>query len=122
MHLTGDTEINFRIDCAESKFYQHGKKFMNHSISFKTQVTLLNALVRSRLTYACQTWSLTARHSELLNTTYNRMLRIMVHRGCRRNEDSWSFVLSNTELRRICGTDTLDEFIHHRQQKSYIAH
>ena len=36
-------------------------------------------------------------------------------------KDSWSFVLSNTELRRICGTDTLDDFIHW-QQKSYIAH
>ena len=121
IHLTGDLEINFRIDCAESKFYQHGKKFMNHSISLKTRVTLLNALVRSRLTYACQTWSLTARHSELLNATYNRMLRIMVRRGFRRKEDSWSFVLSNTELHRICGTDPLDDFIH-RQQKSYIAH
>ena len=60
-HLTGDSEINFRVDSAEGKFYQHGKKFMNKSISLKTRVTLLNSLIRSRLTYACQTWSLTAK-------------------------------------------------------------
>ena len=27
---TGESEINLRIDSAENKFYQHGKKFMNH--------------------------------------------------------------------------------------------
>ena len=48
-HLTGDSEINFRSDSAEGKFYQHGKKFMNKSIYLKTQVTLINSLIRSRL-------------------------------------------------------------------------
>ena len=33
---TGDTEIELRIDCAECKFYQHSKKFMNNKIDIKT--------------------------------------------------------------------------------------
>ena len=80
-HFTGDTEINTRIDSAEGKFYQHGRKFTNENISLKTRVTLLNSLVRSRLTYGCQVWSLTANQYGLLNATYNRMLRIMVRNG-----------------------------------------
>ena len=47
---TGEAEVNLRIDSAESKFYQHGKKFMNHRIHLTTRVKLLNSLVRSRLT------------------------------------------------------------------------
>ena len=121
LHLTGDPEINFRIDTAESKFYEYGKKFMNHTISLKTRVVLLNSLVRSRLTYGCQTWNLTARHNELLSATYNRMLRMMIRKGFRRKEDSWSFVLPNKDIYRLCGTDPLNLFIE-RQQRNYIAH
>ena len=72
-HLTRDNEINFRIDSAVGKFYQHGKKFLNKSISLKTRVLLLNALIRSRLTYACQNWCLTARQRDSLDATYNKM-------------------------------------------------
>ena len=50
---TGDAELNLRIDFAQGKFYQLGKKFMNHNISLNTRVKLLNSLVRSRLTYGC---------------------------------------------------------------------
>ena len=94
---------------------------MNHRISLKTRVILLNSLVRSRLTYGCQTWNLTARHSELLNAAYNRMIRMMIRKGFRRKEDSWSFVLPNIEIYRLCGTEPLNLFIE-RQQRNYIAH
>ena len=46
---TGDTEITCRIDMAESKFYEHGKKLMNFKIHLSTRVSILNSLVRSRL-------------------------------------------------------------------------
>ena len=48
---TGDTEITCRIDMAEAKFYEHGKKLMNFKIHLSTRVSILNSLVRSRLTY-----------------------------------------------------------------------
>ena len=120
-HLTGENEINFRIDSAVGKFYQHGKNFLNKSISLKTRVLLLNALIRSRLTYACQNWCLTARQRDSLDATYNKMLRMMVRKGFKRKENSWAFVLSNEELYRICATEKIGSFIE-RQQKSYIAH
>ena len=120
-HLTGDTEINARVDSAEGKFYQHGKKFMNKTISLKTRVNLLNSLVRSRLTYGCQVWCLTANQYGLLNATYNRMLRIMIRNGFKRKENSWAFVIPNKELHKICGTENLENFIN-RQQRGYVAH
>ena len=39
-HLTGNTEINARVDSAEGKFYQHGKKFMNKTIIIKNESKL----------------------------------------------------------------------------------
>ena len=51
---TGDKEIDLRIDLAESKFHDFGGKLMNKKILLHTRMKLLDALVRSRLTYACQ--------------------------------------------------------------------
>lgn len=119
-HSTGDTEINFRIDSAESKFYQHGKKFMNKRISLKTRVQIFNSLVRSRLTYGCQAWTLTSRHEHQLNAVYIRMLRMMIRRGFKRKEDSWAFVLTNVDVCALCKTDPLTNFIH-QQQERYVT-
>ena len=35
---TGPTEIELRIDSAESALYKHAKKFFNHNISLKTRI------------------------------------------------------------------------------------
>ena len=120
-HLTGDSEINFRIDSAIGKFHQHGKKFMNKRISLKTRVLLLNSLIRSRLTYACQTWCLTVKQRNSLDSSYNRMLRMMIRNGFTRKENSWAYVLSNEDLYKICGTESISVFVY-RQQQRYIAH
>ena len=32
----GDSELEFRKDCTESKFYELSKKFMNHNIEIAT--------------------------------------------------------------------------------------
>ena len=55
---TGDAEIELRIEVAEHKFYELSKKFFNNYIRIKTRVKILNSIVRSRLTYSCQTWNL----------------------------------------------------------------
>ena len=81
---TGDSELEFRIDCAESKFYQLSKKFFNHKIAIKTRVKIFNALVRSRLTYSCQAWSLTIRQLDRISSAYTMMLRKMVKNGFKR--------------------------------------
>ena len=116
-HTTGDAEINFRIDSAENKFYQHGKKFMNKRISLGTRVQILNSLVRSRLTYGCQTWTLSARHESQLNATYNRMLRMMIRKGFKRKDDSWAFVLTNEDLYSRARTESVIKFIQKQQER-----
>ena len=119
---TGDAEVELRIDVAESKFYELAKKLLNYKILIKTRIIILNSMVRSRLTYSCQTWNLTSRQTDRINSTYTTMLRKMVKGGYRRKKDTeWNFVLSNSDLHTICGTEDINEFTA-RQQRKYLAH
>ena len=81
---TGDTETELRIDCAVCKFYELGRQFMNHNIAIVTRVKILNSLVRSRLTYSCQAWSMTKLQLARVGSAYMAMLRKMVSGGYRR--------------------------------------
>ena len=118
---TGDTELTCRIDMAESKFYEHGKKLMNFRIHLSTRVSILNSLVRSRLTYGCQTWTLTQEQKARLDAAYLSMLRKMVRGGYARREEDWGFKLTNAEILRRCHTPTITEFTD-GLRKSYVAH
>lgn len=118
---TGDAEVELRIDCAESKFYQHSNKFFNRKIALKSRTRIFDALVRSRLIHACQTWSLTARQTQRIKSTYMGMLRKMVRHGYRRVEGTYRFAFTNDHILKICGTTCVGEFIA-LQQKRYLAH
>ena len=119
---TGDADVNLRIDLAEAKFYELGKKLMNYRIRIKTRIQILNSMVRSRLTYSCQTWNLTSRQKDRVNSTYTTILRKMIKGGYRRKKDNeWHFVLTKQDLHRICGTEDIDKYTA-RQQKKYLAH
>ena len=109
---TGDAEINLRIDVAENKFYQLGKKLLNYKILLRTRVKVLNAMVRSRQTYSCQTWKVTARQMERINSSYSSMLRKIIKGGYRRkNNNEWGFALSNEYLHNICGTENIGIYV-----------
>ena len=118
---TGTTEIELRIDSAESALYKHAKKFFNHNISLKTRVRIMNAIVRSRLTYGCQTWALTSGLLQRIKVTYSSILRKMTKGGFRRKKDAWSFALSNDAILKLCGTEDIELYIR-RQQRNYLAH
>ena len=119
---TGDAEVGLRIDVAEKKFYELAKKLLNYKILLKTRVKILNTMVRSRLTYLCQTWNLTCRQTERINSTYTTMLRKMVKGGYRRKRDmEWNFILNNSDLHEICGTEDISYYTA-RQQRKYLAH
>ena len=119
---TGDTEVELRIEMAENKFYELSKSFMNFNIRLPTRIKILNAVVRSRLTYSCQTWSITTRQRNRINTSYTEMLRKMVKGGYRRkSETEWNFQLTNNDLHNICKTEEINAFLL-RQQKKYFAH
>ena len=94
---------------------------MNRKIMLITRVKILNALVRSRLTYSCQVWKLTKRQACHINAAYMSMLRKMVKGGYRRKADSYSYVLSNSDILQRCNTESIHQFIA-RQQRNFIAH
>ena len=118
---TGEEELNLRIDSAENKFYSLGKKFMNHKINLTTRVKIFNALVRSRLTYGCQTWVLTNQQTDRIRACYNTMLRKMIRNGFKRKPDEFSYVMTNEVILQLCKTTPLNAFIE-KQQKTYLAH
>lgn len=118
--LTGDGELNQRIESAECKYYEHAKKFLNYRINLATRVKILNALVRSRLTYGCQTWTLNTVQMNKLNSFYCGLLRRMIRGGFKRQENRMAFVHSNDAILQICKTEKMQTFIA-RQQKSFLA-
>ena len=95
---TGNSELQIRIDSAWCKFYELSKNFTNHKIELKTRVKVMNSLVRSRLTYACQTWTLTAIQMNHVNTVYVSILRKMVKGGYRRKSGEYAFELTNEDI------------------------
>ena len=106
---------------AEAKFYEHGKKLMNHKIKLSTRISILNLLVRSRLTYGCQTWTLNNRQKECVNPAYTSMKRKRVCGGYRRKENEWGYKLTNQDILSLCKTESIDAFTS-RQQRRYVAH
>ena len=116
---TGDSELAMRIDSAQCKFFELGKNLMNFKIMLVTRTKILNALVRTRLTYSCQTWNLTKKQIVQINAIYMSMLRKMVKGGYRRKPGSFSYVLTNVDILRRCNTESIVKFIA-KQQRSYV--
>ena len=116
---TGDAEVDLRINIAEAKFYQIIKKLVNYKIYLKTRVLILNSLVRSRLTYSCQTWNLTQIQMQKINSAYLSMLRILVRNGCKREE--FQYIMTNKKILELCNTEDIHTFVS-KQQKSYLEH
>jgi len=121
---TGDTEIDLRITIAENKFVQISKKLCNRKTNLTTRVYILNTMVRTRLTYSCQTWNTDQHQMNRVNSSYMTMLRKMINNGFKRenvSEDNFSYVLSHEEVLKICKTENIIDYIQ-RQQVKYLAH
>ena len=118
---TGDEEIELRLESGEAKFYALSKKLFNHKIALRTRAQILNTLIRSRLTYACQCWSITEKQKQLLCSKYNLMLRKITKGGFHRKANSMSFKYTNADILKLCKSESLDQFIK-KQQKKYLAH
>ena len=78
---------------------------------------MLNALVRIRLLYSCQTWSCTKTQMNNVNATYVSFLRKMVKGGYRRKENSWAYVFTNNDLLRMAGAEDVHTFVCKQQVK-----
>ena len=89
---------------------------------------ILNSLVRSRLTYSCQTWNLNNVQTSRVSSTYMSMLRKIVKGGTKRRnsahdteDSSFHFIYTNDDILCICNTDDIHTFIE-KQQINYLAH
>lgn len=117
---TGNAEIDLRISIAEAKFYEIIKRLTNFNIHLKTRVLLLNTIVRSRLTYSCQTWNLNQVQMNRINSCYVGMLRKLVRNGSKREED-YRYLITNDQILQICQTEDIPTFVA-KQQASYLGH
>jgi len=135
--FTGDSEVNYRISLAEKKFNELKSKLFNFKIPRAIRLKFLNAFVRSRLTYSCQTWSLTVRQINKINSFYIRCLRFMVRNDFIRTNGKYlkqkvdqqdddddivySFRYTNEDIWKITKCEKLDTFIM-RLKTRYLAH
>ena len=83
-------------------------------------------MVRSRLTYSCQTWNINQQQQQQIRSTYINMLRKMIRGGFKRrndenNEQTFHFALSSEDVLRICATEDILPYIK-RQQQNYLGH
>ena len=117
---TGESELNLRTDAATNKFFSLARNLMNYKINIKTRVLMVNSLVRSRLTHACQTWNCNQNQMAKMNVVYMQFIRRMVKGGFKRQEDSWRFRYTNHDLLRISNTSDLCTFIK-RQQLNFVV-
>ena len=120
-HTTRAAELNLRSDAAECKFYSLGRSMFNMKINLKIRITMLNALVRSRIVYACQTWNVTQTQMRKMSSVYTTMIRKMTKGGYKRKDGSWSYVHTNADLLRMSKTMPLESFVH-KQQRNYVGH
>ena len=77
---------------------------MNHKINLTTSVKIFNAIVRSRLTYGCQTWVLTNQQTDRIRACYTIMLRKMIRHGFKRKPYEFFYVMTNEVILQLCKT------------------
>ena len=80
----GEREVNYRIGSAAAAYSKHRQLLTNRNIWLSTRVKFLNAYVRSRLTYGCQSWRPTQKELNKLDAIYNSYLRRIITGGYRR--------------------------------------
>ena len=117
--------VDLRISKATSKFNELGRVLKDKQISLSTRRNILEACVRSRLTYGLQSWYPSETQLKFLESCWHGFLRCMVKGGFRRKiEDgleTFAFFYTNIELENIVKTPSLREFIN-IQYLRYIAH
>ena len=123
-YSTGDVEINSRVQAAECKFAEFRKILQNFDIDLQTRLKYFKVFIRSKLTYACQTWALTSKQYNYLDAAQHKLLRRMIRNGNSRinkESENFKYAVKTVNLMRICKMEELSEFIK-LQQNKFISH
>ena len=131
---TGDVELEHRITSAICKFYELKPFFTNYKIKLHTRVLYLESLVRSRLMYGCQYWTLTKTQFKHVESQYVKFLRYLVKGGNQRRPELIEYttrtgkkgtfkklLYSNEQVKSLINRPSLSHYLQN-QQFNWIAH
>ena len=133
--FTGDFEVLSRINLAKSKFESKRHILANQQLHMWIRLIFYNAFIRSRMTYACQTWTLTAEQTRKLNSADADLKRRMIRGGFKRvggeiteeNGNPKKYLYTNPDIYKFCKSrngaqsEPLSTYINKQRQK-FTAH
>ena len=140
---TSDLEISRRIGMAHSKFSAMKKLLCNFKIKLNIRVRFYEAYVRTRLTYCCETWTLTQAQTNHIEAAHVQLLRRLVRGGMSRISSkaeiaeakkkakkgdktdleniNWAYKYTNTQIMNLVKTSDLASYIR-KQNHRWVAH
>jgi len=129
----GNYEVENRLTAGTCKFFELLSFFTNRKIYLKTRLKFLESLVRSRMTYMCQSQCYTKVQLNRLDSEYCRFLRFMIKGGHQRlpaekylrkngTEGEYTrYKMSNEKIWKIAKCNRVSQFIKN-QQINWIGH
>lgn len=104
-----DEEINMRIVHAMRSYYGLRVFLSSSSLSRQTKFTLYKTLIRSIVTYGCETWTLTSTQEEKLAIFERKILRYIL--GPMQDENNVYRIRYNAELYELYNDCSITSFI-----------
>ena len=98
-----DKEMNVRIGKAWGQ-YNKLSKVWNSKASIRTKMRIYQTSIRSTMTYACETWTITSKQEKKLDTTDRKIIRRILN-------IKWFQKQTNEELYKITQLQPLSSFI-----------
>ena len=129
----GSVELEYRITSGTCKFFELKQFFKNRNIKMETRVKYMNSLVRTRMCYLSQGWTITKAQVQKLQSNYNKFLRYIVPGGLKRQPveqytrkdgttgEFSKYALSGEEIQKRSKSETIQSYIT-RQQTTWIGH
>ena len=133
---TSDKELSRRIGMANSKFSSLKKLLCNYHIKLSIRVRFYEVYIRSRLCYCCETWTLTVKQMNHIESAHIQLLRRMIRGGMERRsskqdikaakkgediEINWAWKFTNEIILSISKSPSLTTFIP-KQNLKWVAH
>ena len=140
---TSDNKLERRIGLAHSKFAELKKLLCNYHLRLSIRMKFYNTYIRSRLCYCCETWTLTSKQYNRIETVHTQFLRRMVRGGMARMSSrkeivvseaaatirdgnrmdsiNWAWKHSNDVILTICQTQKIEQNIRNQNVK-WITH
>lgn len=140
---TSGMEISHRIGMANAKFASLKKLLCNYHLKLSIRVRFYEVYIRSRLCYCCETWTLTKRQLQQVETAHINFLRRMVRGGMNRKSSQneikeakkcalkgeledldnidWAWKFNNNKIFNLTKTPSMSNYIE-KQNIKWVAH